>query len=284
MLIAEPSSPSSSSSSACLRRVRLAIRSNSVPPPDGAAPPAGAPRLCSSLASRLAPLRAEKEGRGDNAAAVTNDDDDGRAAAGRVWTGAAKELLETVGDGRRRSRALGLANAGLADVEGLLSLAAGETSSARSPPPPPPTAAPSPPPSPPPRPAALAVELHPLLPQRKLVGVCRRKGVAMIALNPAGGDGREGAGAGCCSNTKALLESSAVVAAAAAENKSPREVRFSLYFELVSFFIYLMGGRIARASGEEEEEEAESATNERATPELPQPKQNKKWGVKKHIF
>mmetsp|Transcript_5117 Transcript_5117/g.8896 ORF Transcript_5117/g.8896 Transcript_5117/m.8896 type:complete len:395 (+) Transcript_5117:216-1400(+) len=36
------------------------------------------------------------------------------------------------------------------------------------------------------KPAALQVELHPLLAQRKLVGVCKRKGLAIIAHHPLG--------------------------------------------------------------------------------------------------
>lgn len=139
-----------------------------------------------------------------------------------LWKLAAKRLVEGgASDGRRRARAMGLANAGLADVERLLSLAEAEAtaatakSSAAAPAAPAP-AAPAPAA---PRPVALAVELHPLLPQRKLVGVCRRKGVALIALNPAGSGGEP--------ETKALLlGNAAVAAAAAAENKSPREVRF----------------------------------------------------------
>ena len=152
------------------------------------------------------------------------------STAGRFWTLAAKELLESVAEnnGKRRARALGLANAGLADVEFLLSLAE-ETAKSPS--------------SPVPRPAALAVELSPLLPQRKLVGVCRRKGVAVIALNPAGNS----SGAASCSKTKALLESAAVAGAAAAENRSPREVLLFWFLLFLLFRPRRTQARIAHA-------------------------------------
>jgi diketogulonate reductase-like aldo/keto reductase len=175
-----------------------------------------------------------------------------RVAGREAWTAAAKDLLGSgsAGGGRRRARLLGLANAGLADVEGLLALAE-ETAAAASPAP---------------RPAALAVELHPLLPQRKLVGVCRRKGVATLALNPAG-NGGDGAGAGCCSRTRALLESAAVAAAAAAEGRSPREVRSRLILFGFVWFLGPLGAHadIARASQAEEERGRKRDTNERAS-------------------
>lgn len=148
-----------------------------------------------------------------------------------LWESAAKRILESLADnGKRRARALGLANAGLADVEKALALAEAVPATA--------TAAA-------PRPAALAVELHPLLPQRKLVGVCRRKGVAMIALNPAGeGGGSEEA----CPKTRALLGNTAVAAAAVAESKSPREVRCSLFMRVDAYRIALLiRARISRA-------------------------------------
>ena len=201
------------------------------------------------------------------AEAAEASSDDARAAAGRVWTAAAKTFLDIVDGGRRRARALGLANAGLADVEALLSLAEEPAKSSTS--------------SPLPRPAALAVELHPLLPQRKLVGVCRRKGVPVIALNPAG---KNGAGASC-SNTKALLESAAVVAAAAAENKSPREVRFRFF--LLFGFSRKRCPHIALESAKKKKKRQERASNKRAsdaTATTSTTKNNKKWGVKKQFF
>ena len=149
------------------------------------------------------------------------------------WEAACKALLEVDVDGKRMARALGLANAGLADVERLLSFssaakaaAAAESSSPSS------YAAPGP--------VALAVELHPLLPQRKLVGVCRRTGVALIALNPTGngsgnGNGNGNGASSSCLGTEALLENAAVAAAAAAEGRSPREVRF--FFSLLSLLL-----------------------------------------------
>jgi len=87
-----------------------------------------------------------------------------------------------------RARAVGLADWGLADVEAAL--AAGGS-----------------------RPALLRVEAHPLLAQRKLVGVCRRRGVPVVAAAPLGGGRLE------------LLEHPVVVAAAAAAGKTPAEVR-----------------------------------------------------------
>lgn len=75
-------------------------------------------------------------------------------------------------------RALALGNAGLPDVEEILEaagtggkagVASGEAAAVCV------------------RPAALCVELHPMLPQRKLVGVCLRKGVQSMAALPLAG-------------------------------------------------------------------------------------------------
>jgi len=64
-----------------------------------------------------------------------------------------------------------------------------------------------------PRPALARVEAHPLLPQRKLVGVCRRKGVPVVAGGALGGAGGE-------------VRGHPVVAAVARDvQKSPVEVR-----------------------------------------------------------
>jgi len=149
------------------------------------------------------------------------DDGEELGLSEQLWLDAAKDLLlpcDSPG-GVARARAIGLANAGLADVERLLSLAEARAAAAREVPAEERASAFADS-RPCPRPAALAVELHPLLPQRKLVGVCRRKGVALVALDPAGkGE------VPTCEKTRALLESAAVAGAAATENKSPREVR-----------------------------------------------------------
>ena len=106
--------------------------------------------------------------------------------AAEIWTTAAPALLAT-----GRAAAVGMSDWGLADIEAALEAAAAPGAGV-------------------PRPTLARVELHPLLPQRKLVGVCRRKGVAIVA------GGVLGAGQ--------LLTHEGVVAAAGAAGKTPAEV------------------------------------------------------------
>jgi diketogulonate reductase-like aldo/keto reductase len=111
--------------------------------------------------------------------------------AGDVWAAVAPALLAS-----GRAASVGVADWGLADVEAALAAAA--------------AAAPA---APVPRPALARVEAHPLLPQRKLVGVCRRKGVPVVAGGALGGAGGE-------------VRGHPVVAAVARDvQKSPVEVR-----------------------------------------------------------
>jgi len=98
-----------------------------------------------------------------------------------------------------KADALGLADAGLADVEGLLAAAAAAEGGAG--------------PAALPRPAALQVEAHPALPQRKLSGVCRRLGVALLAASPLAG------------GAASLLDHPAVEAVAAEAGRTPAQVR-----------------------------------------------------------
>ena len=105
-----------------------------------------------------------------------------------------------------KAAALGLADAGLADVEAVLAAAkeaggagaAAAAAAGRAPPPPPL--------------AALQVEAHPALPQRKLAGVCRRLGVALLAAAPLAG------------GAASLLDHPVVESVAAEAGRTPAQV------------------------------------------------------------
>lgn len=105
-----------------------------------------------------------------------------------------------------KAAALGLADAGLADVEAVLAAAkeAGGAGAA--------AAAAAGRAHPPPPLAALQVEAHPALPQRKLAGVCRRLGVALLAAAPLAG------------GAASLLDHPVVESVAAEAGRTPAQV------------------------------------------------------------
>ena len=105
-----------------------------------------------------------------------------------------------------KAAALGLADAGLADVDAVLAAATAAGGAGAA------AAAAAGRAHPPPPLAALQVEAHPALPQRKLAGVCRRLGVALLAAAPLAG------------GAASLLDHPVVESVAAEAGRTPAQV------------------------------------------------------------